>query len=151
MNQSLQKIGVAAFWITWPALWLMLRFSNRTRGLIVFGDKIVVVKPWLSNGRWGLPGGGAHHSEDSLAALIREVEEEVGLSLSKQNCKKVGNKTYKQNGLSFRYQLFVIKLSDQPKLRAQRSEIGEAQWIAINELNSANSSFDVLDALSVLS
>lgn len=147
---SLQKIGVVVFWVSWPVLYLMLRFSHRTRGLVVCKNKIVVVKPWLSNGKWGLPGGGVHRSEASIKALTREVSEEVGLTITPKKCKLIGPRTYKQNGLRFNYQLFMVELSNESQLQPQKFEIAQAQWLPVEQLSFSNSSCDVLDAIALL-
>ncbi len=142
------KLGIIIFWLTWPGLWLMLYWSKRTRILITCGDEIVVVKAWLSNGKWSLPGGGIHHREDPLIAVVREAKEEIGLSLSESSVVSIGSYRYHQNGLSFSCAEYTIALSRKDALKAQLGEIAEAVWIHSSELNSANANFDTLHALN---
>lgn len=147
MNKAWQKLGVAAYWATWPGLWLILRRSRRTRILIRNRNKIVVVKSLLGNGKWGLPGGGIHRSESATTALLREVEEETGLRLIRTNVNLRGQRIYKQDGLSFAYSLYETKISGAKKLRRQKYELVEVAWVAEKELNLKNANYDVLNAL----
>ena len=78
-------MGILAFWISWPALWIYLRRGERTRLLLVCNGEFLVLKSWLRAGRrWNLPGGGLHDGEQPDAGLMREVREETGITLSKQ-------------------------------------------------------------------
>lgn len=51
------------------------------RALIVKNNKVLLVKEALDNW-WAFPGGGVGHGETAEAALIRELEEELGVSAS---------------------------------------------------------------------
>ena len=51
-----------------------------TKGLIVRGDEVLVIKEALTQ-EWELPGGKIKHSETSLSreeCLVREIQEELG-------------------------------------------------------------------------
>ncbi len=50
-----------------------------TKALVVNGDKVLLVKE-IPEMWWGFPGGGVDHGETAEAALIRELEEELGVS-----------------------------------------------------------------------
>ena len=54
------------------------RFNFRTAGVILCGDKALVHKA-ESNEFWALPGGRVELGESSETAIIREMEEEIGL------------------------------------------------------------------------
>lgn len=150
MNKIWQKIGTLTFWITWPGIWLILRSSKRTRVALVAGDKVLVVKPWLGNGKWSLPGGGIRRKEKPAEALIREVEEETGLKLPEKHCHQLSDNTYKQNGLSFGYKLFVCKLKQPKNVKQKSREISETKWISWHELSVRNSNSDVITAIKTL-
>ena len=120
--------GQAVFWLTWPALWLMLRWSRRTRLLLVCGDEFLVLRGWLGSGEWGLPGGGLHRGEDKIVGLIREVEEETGLHISADQLKYAFDGLYKNKGLSFTYHSYVAELDSKPSLKPQPREIAEISW-----------------------
>src|SRR4051812_17481145 len=85
-SRFFRLLGTIAFWLSWPALWIYLRGSQRTRVLIVCDEEILLVRGWLSTGQWSLPGGGLHKNEDPVAGAQREVAEEVGISLTASQC-----------------------------------------------------------------
>lgn len=144
MKRAWQFIGIIAYWVTVPGIWLVLRRTQRSRVIISYEDSIVVVKPWLGNGKWCLPGGGVHKNESALSAVRRETEEEVGMKLSPKTYRSIGNQHYRQNGLSFIYQLFSVALNEKISIRKQLLEIVEADWVPTTELNDKNANQDVL-------
>lgn len=144
MKRAWQFIGIVAYWVTVPGIWLALRRTQRSRVIINSGDSIVVVKPWLGNGRWCLPGGGVHKNESALSAVRRETEEEVGMKLSTKSYRTLGNQLYRQNGLSFSYQLFSVVVNEKIPIKKQLLEIVEAEWVPIAELTDKNANQDVL-------
>lgn len=145
-----QKIGTLCFWLTWPGIWLILRFQPRTRIVLQSGDTVLVVRPWLSNGKWSLPGGGIHRSEDPVLSAIRELKEETGVTLKREECTLVDTYQYKQDGLRFRYTLFRAKLPAIRKLIPQRHEIAAAEWVKISELKPLTANQDVIVAVQQL-
>lgn len=148
MKKTWQQLGVLVYWMTLPGIWLVLKNTKRTRLLIVDENRVVVVKPWLGNGKWCLPGGGLHQGETALDGVLRETKEEVGLVLDPKVCKQVGTQQYNQNGLSFSYQLFMTSQTKKQPLRKQKSEILAAEWVMMHELNKNNANYDVLSALT---
>ncbi len=141
-------LGLAVYWLLWPGLRVFLKRSKRTRALIMVNDEIVVTKSWLGNGKWSLPGGGIKPHETEQAAIIREVDEEIGLRVSPAQIKKLANKTYRHNGLEFPFALFKVALPKKITLRPSRSEVVESRWIKTSDLNTRNASSDVLQALA---
>lgn len=148
MTKLWNAIGIMIFWIAWPALCFKLRFTTRTRAMIVCDNKVLVVKTWLGNGKWGLPGGGIKKNENALTALVREVAEETSIMLERTNCKKVGNFEYASSGLKFIYALYRVNLKTKPYVSRQLGEITEVQWINKNKLTKHNANNDVLEALN---
>lgn len=143
------RLGIAAFWLTWPGLWLVLRWSKRTRAVVRAEGKILVVRGWLSNGKWSLPGGGVHRGEDARQALIREVEEETGLRLKPLQLNRVGGFRFSSEGLSFAYTLFSADIKNSLETRRQRLEISAIAWVSEQDLDAKNANDDVLTALNV--
>ncbi len=150
MNKLWQKIGTLVFWATWPGLWLVLRGSKRTRILIASGSKILVVKPWLGNGKWSLPGGGMKRTEQAFESLSREVEEETGIKIKKQECKVVSKNIYKQSGLSFKYYLFACNQKELKTIKRRKIELTDAQWVNWHDLSVRNANSDVINAIKTL-
>lgn len=150
MNRVWQKIGTLVFWVAWPGIWLVLRGSKRTRVLVASGSKVLVVKPWLGNGKWSLPGGGIKRTEKAFDSLSREVEEETGIKIKKQDCKVVSKNTYKQNGISFKYYLFACNQKGLKTINRRKLELTDAQWISWHELSVRNANSDVINAIKTL-
>ena len=122
-------MGILAFWISWPALWIYLHRGERTRLLLVCNGEFLVLKSWLRAGRrWNLPGGGLHDGEQPDAGLMREVREETGITLSKQQITQMYKSEYKESGLRFTYNCFVCELPQKPKVIPQKGEITDYAW-----------------------
>ena len=49
--------------------------------LIAHQNKVLIVKTHKWSGLWGVPGGKIDYGEDTLSALKREMQEEVGLEI----------------------------------------------------------------------
>lgn len=143
-------IGRLGFWLAWPIFKLKLRTTTRTRVIIQHHNQILVVKNWLGSGKWGLPGGGVKINEDSLTSALREVKEEVGFTLKRKDCNKLGNFEYESNGLTFVYSLYKVRINKVTDIKRQKLEITEAQWIDTELLSAENSASDVLQALKVI-
>jgi len=127
-----QKFGVVLFWVLWPALCLYVRGSERSRVLILSGDKVLLVKPWLGDGRWGLPGGGLHKGEEPLVGLSRELGEEVGLHDVQPVL--LGVEQINDRGFRFTAHFFIAQLTVPQELRLQFLEIAAAQWVPRDSL-----------------
>lgn len=136
MNTIWQGIGIVGFWLCWPLLWLSLRFTTRSRVVIISPDnQVLLVKGWLGSGKWILPGGGLGRQEESKAGAIREIHEETGLELKPEqlDLREVG--TAKEHGLKFGYQLFVVRLDNTPALKHHSLEITDITWAPINDVH----------------
>jgi 8-oxo-dGTP pyrophosphatase MutT (NUDIX family) len=59
----------------WRAQRVRIVLRNQT------GD-ILLVKTWLSQQRWALPGGGVEKAETPEQAAVRELHEETGLEIA---------------------------------------------------------------------
>jgi len=131
----------------WLALHVYLRRSKRTRILIKSGSKVLVVRGWLSDDRWQLPGGGLHKNEDPLVGILRELKEETSITLDKSQLKKSGSKSQQSELLHFDYELFTARMQQitQPQLKGL--ELTHADWIDAESLNLGNAQRHVIDAL----
>ncbi len=148
MNVVLVIFGRFCYWLGWPIFRVVLHRSRRSRGLIVSNNKALVVKAWIGNGKWSLPGGGVHTNETPKQGFMRELFEETGLVINKSNLRKLGNFWYNSDGLKFRYVGFVAQVKTCVDVTKQWQEIYQALWVDINELSVSNSNSDVLGMLT---
>ncbi|HUD10138.1 MAG TPA: NUDIX hydrolase [Candidatus Saccharimonadales bacterium] len=142
-------IGRIGYWLTWPLLWVYLRDSHRTR-LVLINDtgKLLVVRGWVADSsRWSLPGGGLHRGEEPQHGLLREVHEEVGLTLAPDKLRLLKEMPVHIKGFHFYVHIFMATITGEPTLHLQRFEITDAQWIDYHTLNEKNAESDLLLAL----
>lgn len=147
MTSLWRLIGHWLFWITWPALWIYLHGSQRTRVAVIYEGQILVAKRWLDDGRWSLPGGGRHRRETALAGARRELREETGLLIDEDELIHLSHELFSSHGLSFTFDLFALNLSEKPLIDRRAAELTEIRWINPAELTPDNSGSDVMAAL----
>jgi 8-oxo-dGTP pyrophosphatase MutT (NUDIX family) len=147
MKRIAKKLGKAAYWLGWPFWMVYFRFGERTRVLLVHGNKVLVVAGWLSDGRWGLPGGGLHKGEDPAVGVLRELKEEVGIAVPKSSLTLLGVEPYKNHGYRYVYYQFVAEVDGELPTHRQWHEISDARWTDYRELTPQNAKSDVLHAI----
>ncbi len=126
-------VGKVVFWATWPALYLLLVRSKRTRVIVEAEGKILLVRPWLGSGQWELPGGGIHRGEAPAVAAARELEEETGVQVAPEDLELLSEERLRGYGLSFWCHTYVVRLPAAVQLRPQPSEILEASWLSTED------------------
>lgn len=134
MKKLWQMVGVAAFWLSRPALRVYLRKTERTRVIITAEGKVLLVKTWLGSGDWMLPGGGIHKDEEPAAAAIREVYEETGIRLQPADLKFSQSLLPREYNLTFKCSVFTAELAAALPLKAQKGEIIEVAWFNLKDL-----------------
>lgn len=148
MKKLWTMLGRIAFWASLPALHFYLKLSKRTRILVVCDDKALVLKGWLNDGSWSLPGGGLHRRESPVKGVCRELYEETGIKLEPKDIIELGFAHQKQHWLNFSYYQYFVELRDLKKIRPQRFEIVECQWLDIDQLTQHNAQAHVLQTLA---
>ncbi len=128
-------LGQIAGWLTWPLVWLVIRFTTRARVLIICHGEMLLLKGWLSIGQWGLPGGGVRKGETAIQAVIRETEEEIGVRLDQQPLRALG-KFRQTKGHGYSFEGFAVELKAKPQLHIRKSEITEATWIKLSAMST---------------
>jgi 8-oxo-dGTP diphosphatase len=142
------------FWILWPGLFVYLRGSHRSRILIVCDDQVLVVKDrskvWFDEDRFGIPGGGIRASETAEHGAVRELAEELGLTVEASQLKALGEGRIGERGLSYYAHFFLLTLPLSTELHLQTSEIAEACWRNIDSLAPRDLKPDTRRALQLL-
>lgn len=134
MKQVVALLGSVGYWLTWPALYIYMRGSRRTRVLIIHEQKVLVVKQWLGRDTWHLPGGGLHKGEDPLVGSIREVQEEVGIALQPSQLRHIRSLQKRSSGIPYTAEYYATTLQQQPTLHLQAHEIRESSWIPLDDV-----------------
>ncbi len=131
----MDALGKLFYWLAWPGIYLALRNSQRTRVAIVAQGKwLLVVKPRLGSGFWGLPGGGVKPGEQVAAAAIREVCEETGLNLELSQLRPVGAAAnVVERGVPLKLHYFRADIDEKRSLGRPSLEIAGLEWIELKD------------------
>lgn len=150
MKHLQQSLRMVIFWLVWPINFLYFRLGGyRTRLLLMNGDRILVVKNRIHDGRWSLPGGGIHRGEAPFTAVMRELKEEVVLDTAQpRRVRRIGEAVYSANGHRFPFHCFVGEIAGEcPTELKCGYELAEARWVPCSQLNSTTAGPDVMLSL----
>lgn len=119
----------------------MRPFLNRTirsRILIQSDDGILLVKDWLSQDEWALPGGGVKKPESYSQGARREIREETGLDIEESDLKFIGKFPHPGRECYFNFQIvyFYVRVADDfRQIHSPRPwEIVGIQWFKLDKL-----------------
>lgn len=134
-------IGVILYFLLWPAIWVYTKYSKpRARVVLVYKGTTLVVKNWLGAGSWALPGGGLEANEQPAAATVREIAEELDITLDTHQLIPLGQHIVKERGgLIGKYHLFGIELQQKPEIVPASAEIMDYDWLGFDTIESARS------------
>jgi len=143
--------GKMVFILSWPVLYLYLSSSKRTRVMVVVDNEVLVVRGWIGDGGWSLPGGGLHRNETPEISAVRELKEETGIEVNETELQLIiDDQPVRRHGMSFRIFAYVIILKSKPALSRQKLEISELTWLNVNELEQIAKDHNYTDVASVL-
>ena len=143
-------VGRIVFWASWPVLAVYTPHTQRTRVLIVSEGKVLVVRGWISAGKWGLPGGGLHRGEDPPTGACREVREETGLRVTPEQLQQLTHSVQNQYGFKLHYTSFFVRIqSPKTTVKIRRPELIEGAFVDPQSLSQKNAEQHVLDTLAV--
>lgn len=131
--EIVRRIGKWAYFLLLPLLTVygLLQKRPRTRAVIFHNDKILLVKNLLSVQDWTLPGGGVNKNERSSDAVVREVQEEVGIIVKTTPSSLFTTKSPEQTS-SFIVEVFLMRLDEEPAVTIDGKEIIDYQWVEVN-------------------
>ncbi len=147
--RNFKWLGRVAYFIAWPGISVYLFGSNRSRIVINSGDDILVVKAWLSNGKWALPGGGIHGHESVITGALRELQEETGLHLKVSDLRELKTEDFKMRGIKVKLHFLSAAVNTKSPVEKQPGEITDIEWINYKELNGRNSGKDALRGIAI--
>lgn len=139
MHRMWSGLGRATYFVSFPLVTLFLHKSNRSRLLVVSGNQVLVVKAWLGDGRWDLPGGGLHSTETPIDGALRELREETGLVLPAADCQSLGSWQEHHGKFFVTYHGLTIKTSSPLVAPGRRRlEITDIAWLPLDQLTVNN-------------
>jgi 8-oxo-dGTP pyrophosphatase MutT (NUDIX family) len=139
MKKVQETLGKLLFWLAWPAFWMISPHRPRTRVLLTCSDSVLLVKNFVSTGRWGMPGGGLHRGEDPHEGAVRELFEETGVILAPpQNLALLGKVVAHEYGLAAPTFYFAAELEKPSYPHKQPFEIAAVEWVDRAHLTSDN-------------
>ena len=104
------------------------------------------VKRGFFTGHWTLPGGFVDYAEHPLEGAMREVLEELGISvqIASDDLIQIAERIFTSEGIQFLSFTYRCEIRDQPTFAPKQDEIEEVRWFTIDEaLARAASLFDV--------
>lgn len=78
--------------------------------------------------QWGPPAGKVNQTESLEQAMLREVKEESGIELSKNDTSYFGSVDVRHGSFDFTYHIFSAKLTDQPEVTLSAREHQSYSW-----------------------
>jgi 8-oxo-dGTP diphosphatase len=101
-----------------------------------FGDKILFLKRHSTRPQgdtWGVPGGKLEKGESPRSAVIREVQEEVGIEIDGAGLKEVGRLYIRLPEADYVFHLFRNRFESCPEMTLALEEHQEARWVTFSE------------------
>lgn len=145
-----ERLGVIGFFLTWPLFYIYLNHTQRTRVVVVYQGKVLVVKNWVSSGGWLLPGGGIKRHEQPAVGAVRELQEETGIALPPEKLLALGTGEYAARGLHDGSRCFAVKLEAEPVLKRLRLIVAEMRWIEPDQVTAETANPETFRALELL-
>ncbi len=133
-------IGRISYSMLLPVMRPVLRRTHRAYVIIYANGSVLVVKNWLSRQDWRLPGGGVRGGESPELALVRELEEEIGLAVVPEALELVSNGFWPHDKLRFSYLIYIINLPEMPHLQLKKREIVGYKWLSPRQLQAGSHS-----------
>ncbi len=106
-------------------------FTIGVGGIVMEGEKILLVKLTYGHRGWILPGGYVKSSETIGKAIRREIREETGLDVEPTELVSVRSRV--NQGKSDIYVTFLVKVLS-GELRADGKEISELRYFTVSEM-----------------
>lgn len=121
--------------------------QNASLAIVVNGHVLVACRSEeqkVGPGLWQLPGGKVENEESPLDAMLREMQEELGLELDAKQIESIG--TVNSNALGtkkkslIKMSLYYCEMSERPELRLE-SSISSVSWLSLSTISSCNLDF----------
>lgn len=129
-------LGICIYILGYPYWMLYLNGSTRSRVVVTYQGKVILVKHILGTLKWGLPGGGIDNGESAEQAGSRELAEELGIRIKPENFKKVGTYQVRMGFATFTMVCVHQNLAHKPTIKPKQWEIAKTGYFSYQELES---------------
>lgn len=130
---ALRTLGVGAV-AGWRVAGRLARTpAMRTRVAIICDGQLLLIQNITNFRKWTLPGGGYHKDEGSVECAIRELREELHVTIPKKAFQYTGQFTEDQRGTIYTYDVFIATISKRPHIRISW-ELAHARWVPLDDL-----------------
>lgn len=137
MHKGLLAIGQLVHYLAWPFWFVYFRLSTpRSKVVLEVDDEVLLIKNWLSQGEWSLPGGGAHRKEQIEVAAARELYEETSVKIQPDELEFLAYKEVNENKIKVRTNYFKCRLNDKPKIKLRKTEVAEYIWVKKSDIKN---------------
>jgi 8-oxo-dGTP pyrophosphatase MutT (NUDIX family) len=116
------------------------RPSKRSRGLIRYGDYILLVTNITTPHHWTLPGGGYKKGESTAACASREIQEELGMTISATKFHSPSAHRERIFGIEWHYDCIQTSIKTLPDISLSY-ELYQAQWFHVSTLPVRHSGY----------
>lgn len=136
---QIHRVSGRVIWrIIAPVATPILKDSCRAR-LILINQKgeILLVKNWISDGTWVLPGGGIKRKESAVNAVVRETREELGIKFSDHDAKKllkIEPKMVESGGFRICMHPFWLQSHRRVDFKISRPALIDAKFFAFDDI-----------------
>lgn len=98
----------------------------------LFGDEVLLIqrqreKPFALH--WAIPAGKLEICEDVHRGMIRELNEEIGISINSSELISINDQVVLSDLGNFRFLSFALQLTRKPTLNLKHDEIRSSAWV----------------------
>lgn len=79
---------------------------------------------------WGIPAGKVEKDESDVEAVVREVQEETGIHLTKEDLKDIGHLPIEYDTFIVDFPMFHVNFEERPEVVLAPREHIDLQWIS---------------------
>lgn len=125
-----------ALWCAFQALrvsWFVRRPHHHGALVLVwFDDRVLLIRNSYQP-RWSAPGGSVEAGESASEAVMREMDEEIGVRIRVDDLRFVRDITFNFRYRCDRISLFEWHPTKMPRVEMDEREIVETKWFALEE------------------